>query len=165
MLDLANMDPDAIPRGKVSSEAGRLTGETLQQAIRLGQAGHLDAITFAPLNKQALHSGGWRYLDEHKMFADLIGHKGYFSEMNVVEGQWMSRVTSHVSLRKALDLINPQSITDAIQLVDRMMRNVGIARPRIAVCALNRMAGRAACSAPRRSTSYAHGRGCRQDRH
>jgi 4-hydroxythreonine-4-phosphate dehydrogenase len=137
MLDLANMDPAAIARGKVSPEAGRLTGETLQQAIRLGQAGHLDAITFAPLNKQALHAGGWRYLDEHKMFADLIGHQGYFSEMNVVEGQWMSRVTSHVSLRKALDLINPQSITDAIRLVDRMMRNVGIARPRIAVCALN----------------------------
>ncbi len=137
MLDLANMDPAAIPRGKVSPEAGRLTGETLQQAIRLGQAGLLDAITFAPLNKQALHSGGWRYLDEHKMFADLIGHKGYFSEMNVVEGQWMSRVTSHVSLRKALDLINPQSITDAIQLADRMMRRVGIAKPRIAVCALN----------------------------
>ncbi len=137
MLDLANMDPAAIPRGKVSPEAGRLTGETLQQAIRLGQAGQLDAITFAPLNKQALHGGGWRYLDEHKMFADLIGHQGYFSEMNVVEGQWMSRVTSHVSLRKALDLINPQSITDAIQLADRMMRRVGIAKPRIAVCALN----------------------------
>ena len=101
MLDLANMDPAAITRGKVSSEAGRLTGETLHHAIKLGQAGHLDAITFAPLNKQALHSGGWRYLDEHKMFADLLGHKSYFSEMNVVEGQWMSRVTSHVSLRKA----------------------------------------------------------------
>ncbi len=137
MLDLANMDPAAIPRGRVSSEAGRLTGETLHHAIRLGQAGWLDAITFAPLNKQALHAGGWRYLDEHKMFADLIGHTSYFSEMNVVEGQWMSRVTSHVSLRKALDLINPQSITDAILLADRTMRRVGIARPRIAVCALN----------------------------
>lgn len=141
MIDLANMDPYKIPRGAVSSEAGRLTGETLHFAIRLSQAGHLDAITFAPLNKQALHSGGWRYLDEHKMFADLLGHQGYFSEMNVVEGQWMSRVTSHVSLRKALDLITPESITDAIHLADRMMRKAGIATPRIAVCALNPHAG------------------------
>jgi 4-hydroxythreonine-4-phosphate dehydrogenase len=137
MIDLANMDPAEIPRGRVSSEAGRLTGETLHHAIKLAQGGHLDAITFAPLNKQALHAGGWRYLDEHKMFADLLGHRAYFSEMNVVEGQWMSRVTSHVSLRKALDLINPQSITDAILLADRMMRKAGIAKPRIAVCALN----------------------------
>lgn len=137
MLDLANMDPAGIERGKVSTEAGRLTGETLHHAIRLSQAGRLDAITFAPLNKQALHGGGWRYLDEHKMFADLLQHRGYFSEMNVVEGQWMSRVTSHVSLRQALDLINERSITDAIHLADRTMRRAGIAKPRIAVCALN----------------------------
>lgn len=137
MLDLANMDPALLPRGKVSAEAGRLTGETLHHAIRLGQAGRLDAITFAPLNKAALHAGGWKYPDEHKMFADLLGHRSYFSEMNVVEGQWMSRVTSHVSLRRALDLINPQSITEAILLADRTMRKVGIAKPRIAVCALN----------------------------
>jgi 4-hydroxythreonine-4-phosphate dehydrogenase len=141
MIDLANVDPAMIARGAVSSEAGRLTGETLLAAIRLSQVGKLDAITFAPLNKQALHSGGWRYLDEHKMFADLLGHTGYFSEMNVVEGQWMSRVTSHVSLRKALDLITPESITDAILLADRMMRKAGIAKPRIAVCALNPHAG------------------------
>lgn len=137
MIDLANMDPAAIRRGEVSSEAGRLTGETLHYAIKLSQRGLLDAISFAPLNKQALHAGGWRYLDEHKMFADLLGHKSYFSEMNVVEGQWMSRVTSHVSLRKALDLINPDSISDAVHLADRMMRKVGIENPRIAICALN----------------------------
>jgi 4-hydroxythreonine-4-phosphate dehydrogenase len=137
MIDLANMDPGLIEQGKVSTEAGRLTGQTLAYAIRLAQAGRLDAITFAPLNKQALHGGGWRYLDEHKMFADLLGHKTYFSEMNVVEGQWMSRVTSHVSLRKALDLINEKSITEAIELVHRTMRRIGIDKPRIAVCALN----------------------------
>ncbi len=141
MIDLANMDPATIEQGKVSTEAGRLTGETLAYAIRLAQAGRLDAITFAPLNKQALHGGGWRYLDEHKMFADLLGHKSYFSEMNVVEGQWMSRVTSHVSLRNALDLINETSITEAIELVDRTMRKFGIDNPRIAVCALNPHAG------------------------
>ena len=62
MIDLANMDPAMIEQGKVSTEAGRLTGETLAYAIRLAQAGRLDAITFAPLNKQALHGGGWRYL-------------------------------------------------------------------------------------------------------
>jgi 4-hydroxythreonine-4-phosphate dehydrogenase len=141
MIDLANMDPARIRRGEVSAEAGRLTGESLHYAIQLSERGLLDAITFAPLNKKALHSGGWRYLDEHKMFADLLKHQGYFSEMNVVEGQWMSRVTSHVSLRQALDLITPESITRAIHLVDSTMRKVGITNPRIAVCALNPHAG------------------------
>jgi len=71
------------------------------------------------------------------MFAHLLGHQGYFSEMNVLDGQWMSRVTSHMALRQALDEVTPEAIRDAILLADRMMRRAGIAAPRIAVCALN----------------------------
>ena len=78
------------------------------------ESGEVDAVTFAPLNKAALHAGGWHYPDEHKMFAHLLEHQGYFSEMNVLDNQWMSRVTSHVSLREALDLITPKSIEDSI---------------------------------------------------
>ena len=137
IVDLANIDPATMPRGVVSAEAGRLTGDTLAAAIGMAQAGAFDAITFAPLNKAALHAGGWTFPDEHKMFAHLLGHETYFSEMNVLDGQWMSRVTSHVSLRQALDQITPDSIGDAVRLADRMMRRAGIARPRIAVAALN----------------------------
>jgi 4-hydroxythreonine-4-phosphate dehydrogenase len=75
------------------------------------------------------------------MFANLLGHVGYFSEMNVLDGQWMSRVTSHVSLRTALDQITHNSIIEAIELVNTTMKRAGIARPRIAVAALNPHAG------------------------
>lgn len=137
VVDLGNVDPSALPRGTVSPEAGRLTGDTLAAAIAMARDGGFDAISFAPLNKAALHAGGWKFSDEHKMFAHLLGHKTYFAEMNVLDGQWMSRVTSHVSLRQALDQINPDSIGEAIRLADRMMRRAGIARPRVAVAALN----------------------------
>jgi 4-hydroxythreonine-4-phosphate dehydrogenase len=141
LVDLDNTDPSLFPLGKASAESGRLTGETLSRAIDLAKAGEVDAITFAPLNKRAMFDGGWKFPDEHKMFANLLGHQGYFSEMNVLDGQWMSRVTGHQSLREALDGINPESITDAIKLADRMMRKAGVATPRIAVAALNPHAG------------------------
>jgi 4-hydroxythreonine-4-phosphate dehydrogenase len=141
IIDLGNIDPEALPRGVMSPQSGKLTGETLAEAVRLAVAGALDAITFAPLNKAALHAGGWKFPDEHKMFANLLGHKGYFSEMNVLDGQWMSRVTSHVSLRTALDQITHDSIIEAIELVDRTMKMAGIEKPRIAVAALNPHAG------------------------
>jgi 4-hydroxythreonine-4-phosphate dehydrogenase len=141
LVDLANTDPALFPLGKASAESGRLTGETLSRAIDFAKAGEVDAITFAPLNKRAMFDGGWKFPDEHKMFAHLLGHQAYFSEMNVLDGQWMSRVTGHQSLREALDGINPGSITDAIELADRMMRKAGIANPRIAVAALNPHAG------------------------
>jgi 4-hydroxythreonine-4-phosphate dehydrogenase len=141
LVDLDNTDPSLFPLGKSSAESGRLTGETLSRAIDFAKAGEVDGITFAPLNKRAMFDGGWKFPDEHKMFASLLGHRTYFSEMNVLDGQWMSRVTGHQSLREALDCINPESITDAIELVDRMMRKAGIAKPRIAVAALNPHAG------------------------
>ena len=141
LVDLANTDPSLFPLGKASAESGRLTGETLSRAIDFAKAGEVDAITFAPLNKRAMFDGGWKFPDEHKMFAHLLGHQGYFSEMNVLDGQWMSRVTGHQSLRQALDGIHPESITDAIKLADRMMRKAGVATPRIAVAALNPHAG------------------------
>ncbi len=141
LVDLANTDPALHPPGVVSAESGRLTGETLAHAIGLVKAGEVDAVSFAPLNKRAMYDGGWRFPDEHKMFAHLLGHTAYFSEMNVLDNQWMSRVTSHVSLRQAVDGVTGPAIRDAIRLSDRMMRRAGIQRPRIAVAALNPHAG------------------------
>jgi 4-hydroxythreonine-4-phosphate dehydrogenase len=141
LIDLANVDPDAIPRGAISAISGRIAGETLAHATGLALEGRLDGITFAPLNKAALHAGGWHFNDEHQMFAHLTRHQGFFSEMNVLDNLWMSRVTSHVSLRTALDQITPQRIDDALTLADRTMRGAGFSRPRIAVCALNPHAG------------------------
>lgn len=141
LIDLANTDPLLYPPGTASPGSGFVTGETLSKAIEFAKAGEVDAISFAPLNKRAMFDGGWKYADEHKMFAHLLGHEGYFSEMNVLDGQWMSRVTGHVSLREALDQINEQSISDAIVLAAETMQKAGIAKPRLAVAALNPHAG------------------------
>jgi 4-hydroxythreonine-4-phosphate dehydrogenase len=137
VIDLGNIDPADYPQGVGSSESGRLTGETLAHAIKMAQRGEIDGITFAPLNKRAMYDGGWRFPDEHKMFAHLLGHNGHFSEMNVLDGQWMTRVTSHVSLREAVEQIKPERIRDALVLADASMRRAGIEKPRIAVAALN----------------------------
>jgi 4-hydroxythreonine-4-phosphate dehydrogenase len=137
VIDLKNLDPATIERGKASPESGRITGETLAYMIDLALAGRLDGITFAPLNKGALHAGGWRFNDEHQMFANLTKQTGYFSEMNVLDNLWMSRVTSHVALKTALQQITPERIDQAITLADRTMRSAGFSAPRIAVAALN----------------------------
>ena len=137
IIDLGNLDPGRIPRGAVSADSGRITGETLKYAIDLAMEGRIDGITFAPLNKAALHAGGWKFNDEHQMFAHLTRHQGYFGEMNVLDDLWMSRATSHVSLRTAIEQLSAQRIDEALTLADRTMRGAGFATPRIAVCALN----------------------------
>jgi 4-hydroxythreonine-4-phosphate dehydrogenase len=141
LIDLANIDPARIARGQVSAESGRIAGETLAHMIELARSGRIDGITFAPLNKGALHAGGWRFNDEHQMFAHLTRHTGYFSEMNVLDGLWMSRATSHVALKAALEQLSGERIEEALILADATMRGAAIAEPRIAVAALNPHAG------------------------
>ena len=141
LVDLGNIDPANIRRGESSRESGRLTGETLKYMIDLALAGELDGISFAPLNKGALHQGGWKYPDEHQMFAALTGHEGFFGEMNVIKQFATFRVTSHVALREAVNMISPQRITAAVRLAQATLKANGIADPRIAVAALNPHSG------------------------
>jgi 4-hydroxythreonine-4-phosphate dehydrogenase len=141
LIDLDNIDPASLPRGRVSAESGKVTGDTLRCLIDLATAGRIDGITFAPLNKAALHAGGWRFNDEHQLFAHLCAHRGFFGEMNVLDNLWVSRVTSHVSLRTALDQIAGERIANALALAHDTMRGAGFAAPRIAVAALNPHAG------------------------
>ena len=138
IIDLGNLDPgQGFPRGVMSAASGRIAGETLAVMVEMALQKRIDGIVFAPLNKAALHAGGWKYNDEHQMFAYLTGHKGFFGEMNVLDNKWMSRVTSHVSLREAIDQITPQRIDEALTLANATMRGAGFANPRIAVAALN----------------------------
>ena len=141
VLDLANCDPRTLTRGAISADAGRIAGETLAVMIEMALDGRIEGICFAPLNKAALHAGGWRFNDEHQLFAHLTRHQGFFGEMNVLDNLWMSRVTSHVALRTAIDQITPERIDAALTLADQTMRGAGFATPRIAVCALNPHAG------------------------
>jgi len=141
LIDLGNINPSTIRRGEVSVESGRLTGETLKHMIDLALAGKLDGICFAPLNKGALHKGGWKYPDEHQMFAALTRHSGFFGEMNVIKEFSTFRVTSHIALREAINLITPERITAAIRLADATLRATGIDPPRIGVAALNPHSG------------------------
>jgi len=137
LLDLGNVDPARFPQGVSSAESGRLTGETLKHMIDLALAGGLDGICFAPLNKGAMHQGGWKFNDEHQMFAHLTAHDGFFGEMNVIREFSTFRVTSHVALRQAVDMVTPQRIESAIRLAHDTLRSTGVGAPRIGVAALN----------------------------
>ncbi len=137
VIDLGNIDPAKFPQGVSSAESGRLTGETLKYMIDLALERKIDGICFAPLNKGAMNQGGWKYHDEHQMFAKLTGHSGFFGEMNVIEQFSTFRVTSHVALREAVNMISSERIESAIRLADDTLRSAGHAKPRLGVAALN----------------------------
>jgi 4-hydroxythreonine-4-phosphate dehydrogenase len=106
-------------------------------ALTLANAGRVDAITFAPLNKQAMHLGGSPFPDELHFMADGLGWTGYVTEINVLDTLWTSRVTSHVGLRTVSGSVTRQGVLDAIGLIHRTLQLAGVKAPRLAVAALN----------------------------
>ncbi|MEM7022415.1 MAG: 4-hydroxythreonine-4-phosphate dehydrogenase PdxA [Pseudomonadota bacterium] len=135
------IDPDDAPIGEATAAAGRYVLDTFRQALGLAQKGAVDAICFAPCNKQAMHLGGLEFEDELRFFVDVLDHKGYVGEINATGDLATTRVTSHVPLREVADLITEDAVIDAIRLADRTLRASGNPHPKIGVAGLNPHAG------------------------
>lgn len=124
-------------RAEATSAGGQHCLETLGYGLDMVAKGAADALVFAPLNKASLHAAGMTQSDELHWFADRLGHNGSVSEINVMEGLWTSRVTSHVALRNVADLITEDKIIEATRLIHDALIAGGNAQPRIGVCGLN----------------------------
>src|SRR5690606_2029112 len=64
-----------------------------------------------------------------------------FSEINVMEKLWVTRVTSHIPLRNVSDNITAEKVFERIQFADQTLKKAGLKNPKIAVSALNPHAG------------------------
>jgi 4-hydroxythreonine-4-phosphate dehydrogenase len=136
-LDFPGVSLDEFTVGQLSAKAGRSVLEVLGFTLDLARDGKIDAIVFAPFNKQALHLGGSPFPDELHFMADRLQWKGHFSEINVLDNLWTSRVTSHIGLRQVSALITKKGVHDAILLIDAALRMAGVKEPRLLVAALN----------------------------
>lgn len=138
-------DGDAPHR---AASAGCLAGLAIEHAVRLAQAGDVDGIVTAPIDKAALLAGGYDYPGHTEMLAALTGRTVAMmlaSSASAERGTNPLRVvlaTTHIALRDV-----PRAVTaDAIADAARVTRNglvdwFGIGTPRIALCALNPHAG------------------------
>ena len=131
--------PGSAPFARVSATAhgGAYSLETLRRAIGTTTAGVTDGVLFGPLNKSSMHQAGLSHDDEGQWFADLLGVTGPHGELNVLDGLWTTRVTSHVALKDVPALVTRERILAAIDLAHTTLRDGGTQSPRIAVCGLN----------------------------
>jgi 4-hydroxythreonine-4-phosphate dehydrogenase len=138
-LDL-NLLPDNLPLGQISAEAGHAAFSFLKKAIELANAGEIDAICTAPLNKEALHKGGHMYPGHTEILADLTGTKD-FSMMLSSPKLKVIHVTTHVGIIDAVKMINPDRVYKVIRMAHDTLQKAGYAAPKIAVCGINPHAG------------------------
>lgn len=130
-----------FPLAQVSPAAGEYTVGSLRVAIQALSDRTVDAIVYAPLNKQAMKRAGLGHDDELHFFASLLGFAGTVSEINVCGSLWTSRVTSHIPLSAVASSITVEKIWAAGSLLHNTLISAGVLAPRIAVAALNPHAG------------------------
>jgi 4-hydroxythreonine-4-phosphate dehydrogenase len=135
VYDLNNLPP-SFKIGVDAAKTGRASGEYIIAAVKLWREGKIDAIATAPISKKAIGLGGY----------DFPGHTEFLAELTDTDKFAMSffggdlrvvLLSTHVSLRNAIELITADRLADLIKFTsDQMSRLLG-KRVSIAVAGLN----------------------------
>ena len=139
VIDLDNLPAD-LPFGTIDGRAGKAAYEYVEKAVTLAQEDKIDAIVTGPLNKEALHLGGYHFPGHTEILAHLGNTKDY-AMMLTGGGLRVIHVSTHVSLRQACDRVKKERVLRVIELADEAAKMLGVEKPRIAVAGLNPHSG------------------------
>ncbi len=140
VIDLKNVNLAELVRGRVAASGGAAAYAALEAATKLALAGEIDAIVTAPLNKEALNLAGYHYSGHTEILAYLCGVKNVVM-MLVARNLRVAHVTTHVSLRRAIDLVTKARVFTVLRLASEGIRRMGVASPHLVVAGLNPHAG------------------------
>src|SRR4051794_34244726 len=125
-----------IEPGIESGAAGKAAAGYIEAAVELCAAGNIDAIATAPINKRALFLGGYSF-PGHTEFLAHLTQTPECAMAFVASNLRVVLISTHVPLAEAIRLVEKDRIVRVARLTDRELKRWGIARPRLAVAALN----------------------------
>ncbi|KAB1185337.1 MULTISPECIES: 4-hydroxythreonine-4-phosphate dehydrogenase PdxA [Haloferax] len=134
VLDLDNVTDHRY--GELSQANGAASLAYVERAIELAQAGEIDAITTAPINKQATRMAGSEYAGHTGMLADYTDTDEY-SMMLVEDDLTVTHVSTHIPLREACSNLTVGDVESTISVTNEALRDLGLDNPAIAVAGLN----------------------------
>ncbi len=141
VLEVGAIRPADFTPGKLSRSCGAAARRYVEAGVRLVMAGSADALVTLPVNKEAVRLSDPGFSGHTGFIAGLCGAAGaamllYSPKLTV------SHVSTHVSLREAIDAVNPQRVEEVIRLTASFLAGLG-GGARIAVAGLNPHAGEA----------------------
>jgi 4-hydroxythreonine-4-phosphate dehydrogenase len=132
---------DAASFGHPDERAGAAQVGYLEAAVAAARAGELSAIVTAPISKTWARRGGFQFLGHTEMLADRLGAHDV-AMFFVGPKLKIALATVHRPLVEVVLELSTERIRRVIELVtESLVRDFGIARPRIGVVGLNPHAG------------------------
>ncbi len=140
VYDMKLVDMSNFERGTVSVISGEAAFQYVKTVIELALAGEVDATVTNALNKEAINLAGHHYSGHTEIYADLTKTSKY-SMMLAHENLRVVHVSTHVSLRKACDLVKKERVLEVIRIAYTACRALGIENPKVGVAGLNPHSG------------------------
>lgn len=139
--------PLVVPVAPARPDAanGRSVLASIGQAVAMAMAGSAAAVVTNPIHKGILYQAGFRHPGHTEYLGALVGaHSPDTAPVMMLEGGGLRvvPVTCHLSVRRALDALSTDVIIQCGRVTAAaLVRDFGIARPRLAIAALNPHAG------------------------
>jgi len=130
-----------IQPGKISDQAGFISGLAVIKAIVMCMSGDYDAIVTAPISKEALNIGGFNY-DGHTGMLKDFGRADDVCMMMVSDKLTVALATTHPPLRDVSKMLTGKLLQSRLNICYRSLKNdYEISSPIVGVLGLNPHSG------------------------
>ncbi len=136
VMETGDYDTDSIKWGEVQKLAGQMAYDFIVKSIELGMAGKIDAVSTAPIHKQAIKLCGVKEPGHTEIYQHLTNSR-YALTMFSCHKLRVFFVSRHMSLRDACSYASKEVVLQDVIDIDYELRNVGLSHPLIAVAGLN----------------------------
>ena len=133
-------DVQQLAVGQVSAASGRASFDYIEAAIAAALAGQVDAVTTAPINKEAFRAAGIPYPGHTEIFAERAASNRWCM-MQFSPEITCTFVTVHVGYAEVPKLLTVQRVLETIELTAESLTLIHGRNPRLVVCGLNPHAG------------------------
>jgi len=137
---LSASEAEALVPGQVSAACGHAALDAIDFAVAGTRAGDFDALTTAPINKEALHAAGIGFPGPTEILADRTG-AARSCMMQYSDEVTCTFVTCHCGYAEVPALLTFERILDVVELTHEALARLQGRPPRLVACGLNPHAG------------------------
>jgi 4-hydroxythreonine-4-phosphate dehydrogenase len=135
VIDAGSIDMATHRWGEINPAFGAAAVRWTKEAGQMALAGRVDAMVSAPLNKEAMREAGYPYEGQTEILGELTQSRP--AMVMVVDRMRCMLFTNHMAMRQVCDYVRTDRVLERLVLADAALRDMGIARPSIAIAGLN----------------------------
>ncbi len=136
VMETGDYDTDSLKWGEIQKLAGQMAYDFIIRSIELGKTGEIDAVSTAPINKQAIKLIGIKEPGHTEIYQNGT-NSPYALTMFSCHKLKVFFLSRHISLIEAVRYATKEHVKEYVRLICKELTSVGIQNPKIAIAGIN----------------------------